>query len=279
MSTDKPTHEAYSPLPEGRNVLGSVISDTSISDLGRLIISAAHAQRRLTVAALALHGVTLGYRRPVFRSRLSAFDILTPDGAPVALAARWLYRGKRIRRVPGPDLTTSVLKLAASSGLPVFFFGNTSKTLDLMRQRLASELPDLCIAGACPSMFRQTNQAEQEELRNEIINSGARILFVGLGCPRQEVWMYENAYALEMPIITVGAAFDFIGGTIPRAPQWMRQIGLEWLFRILSEPKRLLIRYLSTGPYFILGCLKQVVVGPPNQAPLKPEEIHVEHFG
>ena len=148
-----------------------------------------------------------------------------------------------------------------------------------MRKRLASDLPDLRIAGARPSMFRRTNQAEKEELQNEIINSGARILFVGLGCPRQEVWMHENAYALEMPIITVGAAFDFIAGSIPRAPQWMRKFGLEWLFRIRSERKRLLSRYLGTGPYFILGCLKQVLVGPPNQAAVKPEEIHFEHFG
>ena len=144
---------------------------------------------------------------------------------------------------------------------------------------MAVEMPELEIAGLCPSRFRRTTPAEEQELQLKIRDSGARILFVGLGCPRQEVWVHENAPALDMPILAVGAAFDLLAGTVLRAPVWMRRSGLEWLFRIKSEPRRLLRRYVTTRPRFVAGCIRQKVSGPSTEASLRPEEIGIERFG
>ncbi len=280
VSSGPSTHfEASSEVPARVNVLGSLISCTSIADLADLIIRRATEGRRLTVAALALHGITIAYWDARYRSRLSSFDVLTPDGAPVAVAARWLHRGRRVERIPGPDLSAEVLRLAAASGQSVFLFGSTQRTLEQLRYALAREVPDLEIAGMRPSRFRRTTPAEEEELRQEIRDSGARILLVGLGCPRQEVWVHENAPALDVPVLAVGAALDFLAGTVPRAPEWMRRSGLEWAFRIRMEPRRLLFRYLATGPRFAIGCVRQMVVGPPSSDPLGPEQIGVERFG
>jgi exopolysaccharide biosynthesis WecB/TagA/CpsF family protein len=129
------------------------------------------------------------------------------------------------------------------------------------------------------SRFRRATPTEEEQLRVEIRKSGAKILFVGLGCPRQEVWVYENAPALDMPMLAVGAAFDLIGGTVPRAPMWMRRRGLEWAFRIKSEPRRLLHRYLATGPRFVAACIRQRVKGTSAAALLTREAIGIERFG
>ena len=271
--------EAPRELPSRLNVLGSRIADTSLAALAGLVIRRAREGSRLTVAAVALHGVTVAYGDPRFRSRLETFDVLPPDGAPVAVAARWLHRGRSVERIPGPDLSAEVLRLAAASGQSVFFFGSTQATLDSVRVRLARAVPELEIAGTRPSRFRRTTAAEEEELQVEIRESGARILFVGLGCPRQEIWVYENAHALDMPILAVGAAFDFVAGTVRRAPMWMRRRGLEWAFRIGSEPKRLLGRYLQTGPRFAAACIRQRVTGLPEHLPLGPAEIGIERYG
>jgi len=250
-----------------------------MAEVAELVIRRAREGRRLTVAAMALHGITVAHGDPGYRSRLASFDVLTPDGAPVAVAARWLHPGRSVTRIPGPDLSAEVLRLAATSGLSVFFFGSTERTLQAVRSALASEVPELRIAGTRASRFRRATPAEEEELRLEIRESGTRILFVGLGCPRQEVWVHENAPALDMPMLAVGAAFDFIAGTVPRAPAWMRHRGLEWAFRIKSEPRRLLHRYVTSGPQFVAGCIRQRVRGTLHSALLAREEIGVERFG
>ncbi len=266
-------------VPDRVNVLGALISDTSLEELSELVVRRGARGERLTVGALALHGVTVAHRDPAYRARLSELDVLTPDGAPVAWAARALHRRPRLERVPGPDLSARVLERAAESGVSVYFFGSTAETLDALRARLEVRLPDLVVAGTRPSRFRAATPEEEEALREDIEASGAGILFVGLGCPRQEVWVQENAPFLRMPILAVGAAFDFLAGTVPRAPSWLRRSGFEWVHRILSEPRRLLPRYLVTGPRFVRGCLAQAVSGPPGHRPVDPTHLIPERYG
>jgi exopolysaccharide biosynthesis WecB/TagA/CpsF family protein len=136
--------------------------------------------------------------------------------------------------------------------LPVFFFGTNSKTLEKLKANLTGLFPTLKVAGSEPSQFRQLTQLESEGLAQRIKASGAKILFAGLGCPRQEVFAFEMASALNMPLFAVGAAFPFHAGMLPQAPAWMQKSGLEWLFRLGSEPKRLWRRYLYLNPAYLL---------------------------
>ena len=148
-----------------------------------------------------------------------------------------------------------ICEAAAKEGLPVYFFGTNRATLDQLVRNLSEKFPTLIVAGSEPSQFRQLTKQESEDLATRIKSSGARITFAGLGCPRQEVWAYEMGDALHMPVFAVGAAFAFHAGTLPQAPSWMQKSGLEWVFRLISEPKRLWRRYVYLNPayLFLLG--------------------------
>lgn len=266
-------------VPESVNVLGVRVADTSLEEVARLVLTTAEEGRGLTVSPMALHGVTVAHRDPAFRARLSELDVITPDGAPVAAAARLFYPGRRVERIPGPDLSVRVLELAAERTVPVFFFGSTPETLDGLRTRLAERFSALPVVGTRPSRFRRADPGEEAEVREEIRASGARILFVGLGCPREEVWLQENAGELPMPILAVGGAFDVMAGRVPRAPHWLRRIGFEWAHRVVMEPRRLLPRYLTTGPRFVAGCVGQALSGAPDPRPLDPTTLRSERYG
>jgi exopolysaccharide biosynthesis WecB/TagA/CpsF family protein len=183
--------------------------------------------------------------------RLNAFDLVAPDGQPVRWALRWLH-GERLRdRVAGPDLTTRLCRRLAENGLSVFFFGSSADVLEAIRSRLEQDLPALRIAGMEPSSFRQLSVEENIALMERIRASGADVVLVGLGCPRQEVFVYENAPALSRPVLAVGAAFNFLAGDVARAPLWMQGAGLEWLYRLAREPRRLWRRYLVLNPIYL----------------------------
>jgi exopolysaccharide biosynthesis WecB/TagA/CpsF family protein len=154
-------------------------------------------------------------------------------------------------RVRGPELTLRVIEAAAEEGLPVYFYGSTQDTLFRLMEELQRKFPKQQIAGAEPSKFRKLSQAEKHEVVERIRRSGARLVFVGLGCPRQEVWVYEYQDHLSMPILAVGAAFSFHAGDLNLAPTWMQVHGLEWLYRLVQEPRRLWKRYLLLGPAFL----------------------------
>lgn len=239
-------------IDEGkRNVLGVGISAIDYEAAVDSIFAAAHASRTLKVTALAVHGVMTGVLNPEHRWRLNRFDIVTPDGQPVRWALNLLH-GTRLReRVYGPELMARVCKRAARENVPVFLFGSRADVLKGLRRRLKELAPGLTIAGARASLFRATTAAEKQEIENEIRASGAKIVFVGLGCPRQEVWAHEYAGALGCPTLTVGAAFDFHAGILSQAPVALQNVGLEWLYRLVREPRRLWRRYLLLNPAFL----------------------------
>ncbi|QDV84250.1 WecB/TagA/CpsF family glycosyltransferase [Planctomycetes bacterium TBK1r] len=234
-----------------RNVLGIGVNAIDYESAVARVIDAAMGRQAMSVTALAVHGVMTGVTDPEHQYRLNQFDLVCPDGQPVRWALNLLHDCKLDDRVYGPDLTLKLCQAAAQQSVPVFLFGSTDEVLARFSDSLCRQFPELRIAGTRSSRFRTLSQLERDELAEEINSSGAGICFVGLGCPRQEVFAYEMRDRLSMPLVAVGAAFAFHAGMLAQAPPWMQRHGLEWLFRLAHEPKRLFKRYLTTNPAFL----------------------------
>jgi exopolysaccharide biosynthesis WecB/TagA/CpsF family protein len=260
------------------NVLGVMISAVDYEAVVERVVAAARARRPLAVSALAVHGVMTGAQDEDHRARLNRLDILTPDGQPVRWALAWLHGVRLAERVYGPDLTLRVCAAAAAHGLPVYFYGSRPDVLAALVSRLQRRFPDLKVAGTSPSRFRRLDAAERDRTAAQIKASGARILFVGLGCPRQEAFAYDMRDAVGIPLLAVGAAFDFHAGLLPQAPTWMQRRGLEWLFRLVQEPRRLWRRYLYLNSAYSMRLLGQRLGlhRPQSElpAPLRQVETH-----
>jgi len=239
------------------NLLGILINAIDYEAAVERIIAAARQRQPLAVSALAVHGVMTGVMDPEQRYRLNQLDMVVPDGQPVRWALNMLYRVNLVDRVYGPTLTLKVCERAAIEKLPIYFYGSRASVLKQLCRNLQQRFPGLVIAGAHPSLFRQLTEEEQLEIAASIKCSGAAITFVGLGCPRQEVWVYEHRDILSMPSLAVGAAFDFHAGTLPQAPVLLQRYGLEWSFRLVQEPRRLWHRYLLLNPLYLTLVLAQ----------------------
>jgi len=214
----------------------------------------AHESRYVTICNV--HVVVSASQDADYRSIINASDMATPDGAPVA----WMLRRQGFAdqpRISGPDVMWALCERAAAEGLPIFCYGSTSATLELLDARLRAAFPALKLTLESPP-FRALTPEEDAAAVARINASGAGIVFVGLGCPKQERWMAEHRGRVNAVMIGVGAAFDFHAGTVQRAPAWMRDNGLEWLHRLASEPGRLWRRYLVTNTLFILGAARQL---------------------
>ncbi|MDB5104004.1 MAG: glycosyl transferase, WecB/TagA/CpsF family [Fibrobacteres bacterium] len=221
------------------------------------IVEAASQGRPCSVSALAVHGVMTGFQDPIHSRRLNGLDLVVPDGQPVRWALKWLHGKSLPDRVYGPNLTLYTAKAMAEKGLGIYLYGSTAKVLAKFSENLKVKFPGLIISGSEPSKFRRLIEKERAEVIERVKASGAKAVFVGLGCPRQEVWAFEYREALGMPILAVGAAFDFHAGTLPQAPRFMQDRGLEWLFRLVQEPKRLWRRYVILNPLYLLNVALQ----------------------
>jgi N-acetylglucosaminyldiphosphoundecaprenol N-acetyl-beta-D-mannosaminyltransferase len=203
------------------------------------------------VCCACVHMVMEGFDHPEFRRLVNEASLVTADGMPLV----WALRGLAVRgaqRVYGPDLTRAVLARAEQERIPVGFYGGAPNTLLRLVEAVRRSHPLLPIAYACSPPFRPLDDAEGRSVIDDIRASGTRILFVGLGCPKQERWMAGHRGRIPAVMLGVGAAFDQLAGVMPRAPRLMQRSGLEWLFRLALEPGRLFHRYLSTNPRFVL---------------------------
>jgi N-acetylglucosaminyldiphosphoundecaprenol N-acetyl-beta-D-mannosaminyltransferase len=253
-----PPAYTHSMIDNGKqNILGIAIDAVDYSVAVDRIIAAAGERRGIAVSALAVHGVMTGVMDETHRYRLNHFDLVLPDGQPVRWALNWLHRAALPDRVYGPSLMLKVCEAAAREGLPVYLYGSRVEVIDALSGNLRCRIPRLTIAGAQPSRFRQVTADEKRQIVDDIRSSGAAITFVGLGCPRQEVWAYEYREMLAMPVIAVGAAFDFHAGTLPQAPQLLQRAGMEWFYRLIKEPRRLWKRYLLLNPLYVSLLLAQ----------------------
>jgi len=242
-----------------KNLLGVLVDTVDYeAALGR-IAAAARGRHPFAVTALAVHGVMTGYLAADQRARLNHLDLVVPDGQPVRWALNLLYHTKLRERVYGPTLVLKTCALAEREKLGIYLYGSTPDVLERLERALQRRFPALVISGREPSQFRQLSPEEKDAVVARIRASGARITFVGLGCPRQEVWAYEYREALAMPILAVGAAFDFHAGTLRQAPKWMQDRGLEWLYRLKAEPRRLWRRYLLLNPRYAALVLAQLL--------------------
>jgi exopolysaccharide biosynthesis WecB/TagA/CpsF family protein len=234
-----------------KNVVGVLVNAMDYEAAVEFVIRSAHAHQPATVAAEAIHGVMCGVLNPEHRYRLNHFSLILPDAQGVRWAMNLLYKTRLGDRVYGPNLTMLVCQRAEDEGLPVFFYGSNPPTLETLKHNIARLFPRLQVAGMEAGKYRHLSYEEKQTLAGRIRGSGAAIVFVGLGCPRQEVWAYEFRDLLSMPILAVGAAFPFLAGALRQAPLFMQRWGLEGVFRLCMEPKRLWRRYLLLSPAYV----------------------------
>ncbi len=234
------------------NVLGVLVDGVDYEAAVNHVVDAARAGEPYGVSPLAVHGVMTGVLGAEQRHRLNSLELVTPDGQPVRWALRLLHGHRLPDRVYGPALMSRLLAAAEASSLPVFFFGSSEEVLDALERATRRRHPEIVIAGSRSSRFREMSATERDELVNEIQRSGARMTFVGLGCPRQEVFVFELRERLEMPTVAVGAAFDYHAGTLKEPPAWVQSAGLQWLYRLLQNPRRLWRRYVLLNPAFLM---------------------------
>ena len=228
----------------GRSVLGVLVSSLELDESVTFILERAYAREAANVAALAVHGVMTGALSDEQRYRLNTFDLVTADGQPVRWALNLIHRSALQGRVAGPELMGELCTRAAAERFPIYLYGGSSTLLDRLSERLRADIPGIQIAGAEPSLFRSLTPEEEKALVQRVNESGARMLFVGLGCPRQEIFLYEHRGSFEMPALAVGAAFAAHAGIIKRPTRAWQRAGLEWLFRLVDEPRRLWRRYV-----------------------------------
>lgn len=240
-------------------VLGVNVSRVDYGSAVETIINAAKERQSFGATALAVHGVMEAYRDSAFAERLNLLHLITPDGQPVRWAMNLLGARELKDRVYGPTLMLKVCERAAADELPVFLFGSTQAVLDRLSRNLKTKIPGLIVAGMQADRFRDASPEEDEQDIRTIHESGARIVMVGRGCPRQEKWVVAHLGKIEAAMIAVGAAFDFHAGTLPQAPRILQDYGLEWLFRLVNEPKRLWRRYLILNTLFILNFSQQLI--------------------
>ncbi|TAG93219.1 MAG: glycosyltransferase [Oscillatoriales cyanobacterium] len=242
-----------------KNVLGILVNAVNYEAAVSKIIDAARARKPMSVSALAVHGVMTGVLDSTHRYRLNHIDLVLPDGQPVRWALNWLYNTGLPDRVCGPVAMLEICERAAEEGLSIYLYGSTTLVLDALSKNLCQRFPKLIIAGMQPSKFKTISLEQKQKIAQEIRNSGAAITFVGLGCPRQEVWAYEYRDNLSMPLIAVGAAYDFHSGNVTKSPDFLGKLGLEWLFRLIMEPRRLWKRYVLLNPLYIWLFLLQAL--------------------
>jgi N-acetylglucosaminyldiphosphoundecaprenol N-acetyl-beta-D-mannosaminyltransferase len=233
-----------------RSVLGVLVDVVDYDGAVRRIIDAAKEGRPYGVSALAVHGVMTGVMDRHHRYRLNHLDLATADGQPVRWALNLLHGARLSDRVYGPTLTLKLCPLAAAEGLPLYLYGSSADVVDRLRSNLLDRFPGLSIAGAEPSKFRRTTPEEKADIAQRIRSSGAKITLVGLGCPRQEMFVHEFRDALRMPVVAVGAAFDYHAGVIKEPPMFVQGAGLHWLYRLAQQPRRLWKRYVLLNPAY-----------------------------
>ena len=233
-----------------RYILGMRVDATSYKSATQDIVEWGRAGASRYICIANTHMAMESYDDDKFRRIVNAADIVTPDGMPIVWGLQFLGV-KRPSRVYGPDLTLSVLEAAEREELGIGFYGGSPETLAKLKTVVMERFPALKISYATSPPFRPPMPEEDTRVVDDMNASEVRVLFVGLGCPKQERWMAEHVGRIRAVMVGVGAAFDFIARVKPQAPRWMMGAGLEWVFRLANEPGRLWRRYLRQNPRFV----------------------------
>lgn len=229
------------------DVLGVGVSVLTLGHARDMIVGTRGAKRLGYVCLCTVNGIGEAHRDPEFRRILNESWLTTPDGMPLV----WLGP-PAVERVYGPDLLLAVCDAGREKGLRHYFYGGHAGVAEELGRRLSERFPGLKVAGTFSPPFRDLSEAEQLRLEADVASAEPDIVWVGLGTPKQERFMAGPGRSLAAGLlIGVGAAFDFHAGRVRQAPRWIQRCGLEWLFRLVQEPRRLGKRYLTTNPLFV----------------------------
>lgn len=232
------------------NILGVNIAVTNMKSVIHFLTKNLDKLRGEYVCVSNVHTTVMAYNDESYRKVQNGAVLAVPDGKPLSLICR--LRGyKRAQRVAGPDLMPEILMLSEKEGYTHYFYGSTPQTLEALEKNIRAKYPKLKIAGTYSPPFRKLTEEEDRAVIEQINSAKPDFVWVGLGAPKQECWMHEHQGKINAIMLGVGAAFDFHAGTAKRAPKWMQELYLEWLYRLLQDPKRLLKRYMFSNIQFI----------------------------
>lgn len=242
-----------------RRIAGMRVDDPSFEGAVERVAARVDRGGGAYVCVANVHMTMEAFDDIAFREIVERADMVTPDGMALVWALRLLGR-RHAERVRGPDLMPAVLAWAERTATPVGFYGAAPDTLERLTVRCQERFPRLRIAYVHAPPFRPLTADEDAAVVAAIRSSGARIVFVGLVCPKQERWMAQHVARLDSVLIGVGAAFDMHAGTLEQAPAWLQRAGLEWAFRLVQEPRRLWRRYLHHNPRFVWLFVRQLLL-------------------
>jgi len=237
--------------PRKYNLFGIQLSATTYGETTETILEAARQRVPAVASFHAAHAVITASTDPQLAERVNTFQIVAPDGQPVRWALNLLHRTGLPERVCGPEIMKRLTERAAAEGVSIYLYGGSQPVLEALRSNLQQRHPELKIAGAESPPFRPLTDEEDAAAVKRINDSGAGIVFIGLGAPKQDHYAYEHRERIQAVQVCVGAAFDFHAGFKKMAPVWMQRCGVEWLFRLAQEPRRLWHRYLVTNTLFL----------------------------
>ena len=253
-----PRDDGRQPSDNGLSTNGKVprildmrVDPVDMDTAESVILDWCHERAARVVCAANVHMVMTAWDDPRFRAVVNSADLVLPDGVPMVWGLRAHGSAVRQRVRVTLDLVDRLLAGAARDDLPVSFYGGSVDTMPLIGRRLTARFPSLTIGDMVVAPFHAPSEAEDRAAVEAIRSAGTRLLFVGIGCPKQEFWMAAHRDALDCVMVGVGAAFDVLAGQTREAPRWTRDIGLEWAYRLALEPRRLGGRYLKQNPRFV----------------------------
>lgn len=238
-------------------ILGSRVDPVSYAQAVQQVITWAQHHESRYVCVANVHMLMEAYDSPEFQNMVNAADLVTPDGMPLVWMLHRLGYPEQ-RRVYGPELTMKLIEAVATQEIAIGFYGGTVETLEQLTALFKKKYPNLKIAYSYSPPFRSMTVEEDEAIIRTVNASGTKILFIGLGCPKQERWMAAHRGKIQAVMLGVGAAFDFQAGNKRQAPLWMQRSSLEWLFRFSQEPNRLWRRYVYHNPRFMILAIMQL---------------------
>jgi N-acetylglucosaminyldiphosphoundecaprenol N-acetyl-beta-D-mannosaminyltransferase len=237
-------------MPEKLKIISLSVNHLSFRESIEEVTELALNRRSSYICFANVHMAIEAYKDRSFLEKINKADLVLADGKPIAFACKWLHHQKQ-ERISGMDFTPHILRKANEKKLSIFIYGSTHEVIKSIKEKMASQYPDVFFAGAILPPFRNLTE---EEIKNDIekINqSGTHILLVALGCPKQEKWMAENSGKINAVLLGIGGALPVMAGLQKRAPKWMQDMALEWLYRLIQQPRRLITRYFYTNSYFL----------------------------
>ena len=251
------TAETTVEWPPKYDVFGIELSNATHSDVCEAVLTAARQRVPAVVSAFAVHAVVESSTTRELGEMVNRFAIVTPDGQPVRWALNWLHGLGLRSTVQGYEVMWQLCERAEAGGVSIYLYGSSPATLAALEERLKNAFPKLEIAGVESPPFRPLTPEEDASMVERVNASGAGLMFIGLGCPKQDYFAAEHVDRIQAVQLCVGAAFDFLAGNKPLAPAWMQRCGLAWAFRLYQEPKRLWKRYLVTNSVFVQRLIAQ----------------------